>query len=100
MSCSSAAGARCESISKAISRQLLRRCMPRSNARSADRGCHMQIGVIGLGRMGGNITRRFMENGHQAVVYDHDPNAIRHFLHFLNVAVPQKSAKGNTWGTA
>ncbi|HYQ08737.1 MAG TPA: NAD(P)-binding domain-containing protein, partial [Xanthobacteraceae bacterium] len=36
----------------------------------------MQIGVIGLGRMGGNITRRFMENGHQAVVYDHDPNAV------------------------
>ena len=163
----------------------------------------MQIGVIGLGRMGGNITRRFMENGHQAVVYDHDPNAvvalsrdgaigakgldtlvdqlrapraiwlmlpagkitedtivqlarllapddilidggntfwkddirrakmlkgraihyvdvgtsggdrgvtgqasptltnkIRHFLHFSNVAVPQKSAMGNTWGTA
>ena len=36
----------------------------------------MQIGVIGLGRMGGNITRRFMENGHQAVVYDHDPNTV------------------------
>ncbi len=25
----------------------------------------MQIGVIGLGRMGGNITRRLMENGHE-----------------------------------
>jgi 6-phosphogluconate dehydrogenase len=36
----------------------------------------MQIGVIGLGRMGGNITRRFMQNGHEAVVYDHDPNAV------------------------
>jgi 6-phosphogluconate dehydrogenase len=35
----------------------------------------MQIGVIGLGRMGGNITRRLMENSHQVVVYDHDPNA-------------------------
>src|ERR1700747_3321549 len=41
-----------------------------------DRGCHMQIGVIGLGRMGGNITRRFMENGHEAVVYDHDAKAV------------------------
>ena len=36
----------------------------------------MQIGVIGLGRMGGNITRRLMENGHKAVVYDHDAKAV------------------------
>ena len=36
----------------------------------------MQIGVIGLGRMGGNITRRFMQNGHEAVVYDHDAKAV------------------------
>src|SRR6516162_8987138 len=76
MFCSNAAGARCGSISKAISRWPLRRCTPHSNARSPDRGIHMQIGVIGLGRMGGNITRRFMENGHQAVVYDHDPNTV------------------------
>ena len=36
----------------------------------------MQIGVIGLGRMGGNISRRLMQNGHEVVVYDHDPKAI------------------------
>src|ERR1700689_1934186 len=36
----------------------------------------MQIGVIGLGRMGGNITRRLIENGHQVVVYDHDAKAV------------------------
>ncbi len=36
----------------------------------------MQIGVIGLGRMGGNITRRLIQHGHEAVVYDHDPKAI------------------------
>src|ERR1700728_1265287 len=36
----------------------------------------MQIGIIGLGRMGGNITRRLIQNGHQTVVYDHDPKAI------------------------
>jgi 6-phosphogluconate dehydrogenase len=35
----------------------------------------MQIGVIGLGRMGGNIARRLMNRGHAAVVYDHDPKA-------------------------
>jgi len=36
----------------------------------------MQIGVIDLGRMGGNITRRLIQNGHEAVVYDHDANAV------------------------
>ena len=36
----------------------------------------MQIGVIGLGRMGGNITRRLIQNGNEAVVYDHDTNAV------------------------
>jgi 6-phosphogluconate dehydrogenase len=36
----------------------------------------MQIGVIGLGRMGGNITRRFIQNGHESVVYDRDANAV------------------------
>jgi len=36
----------------------------------------MQIGVIGLGRMGGNISRRLIKNGHEVVVYDHDPKAV------------------------
>ncbi len=36
----------------------------------------MQIGVIGLGRMGGNITRRLMQHGHQAVVYDRDAKVV------------------------
>lgn len=35
----------------------------------------MQIGMIGLGRMGANIVRRLMKHGHSAVVYDKDPNA-------------------------
>jgi 6-phosphogluconate dehydrogenase len=30
----------------------------------------MQIGVIGLGRMGGNMTRRLMKEGHHCVVFD------------------------------
>jgi 6-phosphogluconate dehydrogenase len=36
----------------------------------------MQIGVIGPGRMGGNITRRLLANGHQAAVFDRDPKAV------------------------
>ena len=31
----------------------------------------MQLGMIGLGRMGANITRRIMKDGHTAVVFDH-----------------------------
>jgi 6-phosphogluconate dehydrogenase len=37
----------------------------------------MQLGMIGLGRMGGNIVRRLMRNGHACVVYDRNPGAIR-----------------------
>jgi 6-phosphogluconate dehydrogenase len=36
----------------------------------------MRIGMIGLGRMGGNIVRRLMQKGHEAVVYDRDQSAI------------------------
>ncbi|WP_250533932.1 phosphogluconate dehydrogenase (NAD(+)-dependent, decarboxylating) [Caballeronia sp. AZ10_KS36] len=35
----------------------------------------MQIGIVGLGRMGGNIGRRLMRDGHDCVVYDHNPQA-------------------------
>ncbi|MGO4738703.1 phosphogluconate dehydrogenase (NAD(+)-dependent, decarboxylating) [Bosea sp. 2KB_26] len=33
----------------------------------------MQLGMIGLGRMGANIVRRLMKAGHECVVYDRDP---------------------------
>ena len=36
----------------------------------------MQIGVIGLGRMGGNIARRLMRHGHEAIVHDRDSRAV------------------------
>jgi len=37
----------------------------------------MQIGMIGLGRMGGNIVRRLMRHGHQCVVYDVNPASVK-----------------------
>ncbi len=37
----------------------------------------MQIGMIGLGRMGGNIARRLMNSGHACVVFDREPEAVR-----------------------
>jgi 6-phosphogluconate dehydrogenase len=37
----------------------------------------MQLGVIGLGRMGGNISLRLMRAGHSTVVYDHSADAVK-----------------------
>jgi 6-phosphogluconate dehydrogenase len=37
----------------------------------------MQLGIIGLGRMGANIGRRLMKNGHTVVGYDASPSAVK-----------------------
>jgi 6-phosphogluconate dehydrogenase len=37
----------------------------------------MQLGMIGLGRMGGNIVRRLMRAGHDCVVYDVSPESVK-----------------------
>ena len=36
----------------------------------------MQLGIIGLGRMGGNIARRLMLNGHTTVVFDRNTDFV------------------------
>jgi 6-phosphogluconate dehydrogenase len=36
----------------------------------------MEIGIVGLGRMGANIARRLMRAGHRCVVWDRDPPAV------------------------
>src|ERR1700751_2337867 len=36
----------------------------------------MQLGMIGLGRMGANMVRRFIDRGHSCVVFDRSPQAI------------------------
>ena len=36
----------------------------------------MQLGMIGLGRMGANLVRRLMRDGHECVVYDVGPEAV------------------------
>jgi 6-phosphogluconate dehydrogenase len=37
----------------------------------------MQLGMIGLGRMGANMTRRLLKNGHTCVVFDMLPKAVQ-----------------------
>ena len=37
----------------------------------------MQIGLIGLGKMGANMTERLLQNKHEVVVFDIDPKAVK-----------------------
>ena len=37
----------------------------------------MQLGMVGLGRMGANLTRRLMRDGHEVVVYDVDADSVQ-----------------------
>jgi 6-phosphogluconate dehydrogenase len=48
----------------------------------------MQLGIVGLGRMGGNIAQRLMRNGHSCVVYDKSAAAV--------AALAGKGASGST----
>ncbi|HET7500391.1 MAG TPA: decarboxylating 6-phosphogluconate dehydrogenase [Kofleriaceae bacterium] len=47
----------------------------------------MQLGMIGLGRMGANMARRLMRGGHQCVVYDRSADAVK--------ALAAEGAKGS-----
>src|ERR1700733_1676893 len=40
----------------------------------------MQLGMIGLGRMGGNMVRRLVKTGHLCVVYDRTPDTVKKFV--------------------
>ena len=48
----------------------------------------MQLGMIGLGRMGANMAIRLMRAGHECIVYDSHPETVR--------ALVEKGAKGST----
>ena len=40
----------------------------------------MQLGMIGLGRMGANMVRRLLKAGHQCVVFDRSPKAVEELV--------------------
>src|SRR5215510_14273328 len=40
----------------------------------------MQLGMVGLGRMGGNMTERCMRSGHEMVVYDRNPQTVSGYV--------------------
>src|SRR5579859_1744163 len=37
----------------------------------------MQLGMVGLGRMGANLVRRLMRDGHRCVAYDRTPATVK-----------------------
>jgi len=41
----------------------------------------MQLGMIGLGRMGANMVHRLLAGGHQCVVFDRSPKAVEELAH-------------------
>jgi 6-phosphogluconate dehydrogenase len=41
---------------------------------------NMQLGMIGLGRMGANMVRRLIRNGHSGVVFDRSPAAVNELV--------------------
>ena len=51
----------------------------------------MQLGIIGLGRMGGNIARRLIRHGHEVIAYDHSDQAVAAVA--ADKAVPVHSLK-------
>jgi 6-phosphogluconate dehydrogenase len=52
----------------------------------------MQLGMIGLGRMGANMVRRLMRAGHECVVYDRSAEAVQTLAH--EGAIAAASAAG------
>jgi 6-phosphogluconate dehydrogenase len=47
----------------------------------------MQLGMIGLGRMGANMVRRLLKGGHQCVVYDMSPKVVNELVQEKAVGV-------------
>ena len=48
--------------------------------RSTKKKTIRQLGMIGLGRMGGNMVRRLLRTGHGCVVFDRSPKAVKELV--------------------
>src|SRR5580704_13784154 len=62
------------------SRSSCRRCPTKplpSDPAGQPRGGRMRIGMIGLGKMGANMTERLLKGGHEVVAYDLHPDALK-----------------------
>jgi 6-phosphogluconate dehydrogenase len=48
----------------------------------------MQLGMVGLGRMGANMVKQLLKGGHQCVVFDMSPKAVEELV--------QETAQGSS----
>ena len=55
----------------------------------------MQIGMIGLGRMGANMVRRLLRGGHECVVNDRSPDAVKALVDEGATGAPFLSCAGD-----
>src|SRR5207302_9581821 len=49
----------------------------RTRIETSNKESVMQLGLIGLGRMGANMVRRLVRAGHQCVVYNRSPGPVK-----------------------
>src|SRR5512142_2298348 len=70
---------KCAAWRRRLARSKRARSAPNRNARidrALRREASMQLGMIGLGKMGGNMVRRLQRGGHACVVYDRVREAV------------------------
>src|SRR6266516_329233 len=60
-----------------VDARLVHKCADQALSRREEREVvTMQLGMVGLGRMGANLVRRLMRDGHECVVYDVSPEVV------------------------
>ena len=60
----------------------------------------MQLGMVGLGRMGANLVRRLLKDGHECVVYDVNPDVVAQLAEEGAVGVGLTGGSGEQVGQA
>ena len=60
----------------------------------------MQLGMIGLGRMGANMVRRLLKGGHQCVVFDRSPKAVNELVKEKATGASSLADLVKNWKTA
>ncbi len=57
----------------------------------------MQIGMIGLGRMGANMVRRLLKSGHSCVVFDMSPKAVEELGYHPTCSIDEAIRRTVAW---
>ena len=57
----------------------------------------MQLGMIGLGRMGANMVRRLLKAGHELAVYDTHAEAVRSSRRPARAGAPSSRSSSPAW---